>query len=191
MKKLLFLAVAATTLPAFAQPETYVVDPRHTFPSYEIGHNNYSFQRGRFNKTTGKITLDTQAKKGSADIVIDATSVSTGVEKLEEHIRSDDFLKTKAHPQITFKSNQFDFDGDKLKRVVGELTMAGVTRPVTLDATHFHCEPHKQMKVKVCGAELVGKIKRSEFGIVYGLPALSDEMTLRIGVEAREEKTPA
>jgi polyisoprenoid-binding protein YceI len=191
MKRMLLLAVTAIALPAFAAPETYVVDPRHTFPSYEIGHNGYSFQRGRFNKTTGKILLDTQAKKGGAEIVIDATSVSTGVEKLEEHIRSDDFLKTKAHPQITFKSSQFEFEGEKLKRAVGDLTMAGVTRPVTLDVTHFHCEPHKTLKVKVCGAELVGKIKRSEFGIVYGLPALADEMTLRIGVEAREERNPA
>ena len=191
MKRLLLLALAAAAVPALAQPETFVVDSRHTFPSFEIGHNNYSFQRGRFNKTTGKIVLDTQAKKGSADIVIDATSISTGVDKLEEHIRSDDFLKTKANPQITFKSSQFEFEGDKLKRAVGDLTMAGVTRPVTLDVTHFHCEPHKQTKVKVCGAELVAKIKRSEFGIVYGLPALADEMTLRIGVEAREEKTPA
>jgi polyisoprenoid-binding protein YceI len=168
--------------------ENFNVDPRHTFPTYEIGHNGFSFQRGRFNKTSGKITLDRQAKKGSADIVIDATSISNGVEKLEEHIRSDDFLKTKANPTITFKSTQFEFEGDKVRRVVGELTMAGVTRPVTLDATHFHCEAHKQTKVMVCGAELVAKIKRSEFGIMYGLPALSDEMTLRIGVEAREEK---
>ena len=189
MKHTILLAATVLALPAFAQVENYAVDPRHTFPSYEIGHNGYSFQRGRFNKTTGKITLDRQAKKGSADIVIDATSVSTGVEKLEEHIRSDDFLKTKANPTITFKSNQFEFEGDKLKRAVGELTMAGVTRPVALDVTHFHCEPHTQLTISVCGAELVGKIKRSEFGITYGLPALSDEMTLRIGVEAREEKS--
>ena len=191
MKNLLILAAAAATLPAFAAPVNLVVDSRHTFPSYEIGHNNYSLQRGRFNKTSGKITIDPEAKKGSADILIDATSINTGVEKLEEHIRSDDFLKTKANPTITFKSNDFVFDGARLKSAAGELTMAGVTRPVTLDVTHFHCEPHKTLKVQVCGAEMVAKIKRSEFGIVYGLPALSDEMTLRINVEAREEKSGA
>ena len=135
MKLLLIIATAAAALPALAQPYTLAVDSRHTFPSYEIMHNGYAFQRGRFNKTTGTITIDLQAKKGSADIAIDATSVSTGVEKLEEHIRSDDFLKTKANPQIIFKSSQLEFEGDKLRRVVGELTMAGVTRPVTLDAT--------------------------------------------------------
>lgn len=189
MKRLLIIAATAAALPALAQTYTLAVDSRHTFPSYEIMHNGYAFQRGRFNKTTGTITIDLQAKKGSADIAIDATSVSTGVERLEEHIRSDDFLKTKANPQITFKSTQLEFEGDKVKRAVGELTMAGVTRPVTLDATHFHCEAHKTTKVMTCGAELVTKIRRSEFGIVYGLPALSDDMLLRINVEAREPRS--
>ena len=187
-RTLLAAALAAASFAACAQVETYVVDSRHTFPSYEIMHNGYAFQRGRFNKTSGKITLDRAAKKGTADIVIEAASVSTGVEKLEEHIRSDDFLKAAAHPHITFKSNQFVFEGDVLKQAIGELTMAGVTRPVTLDATHFHCSPHRTLKVMVCGAELVTKIRRSEFGIKYGLPALADEMLLRINVEAREEK---
>ena len=184
MKYLFALVAAAACLPAIAEVESYTVDPRHTFPSYEIGHFGYSFQRGRFNKTTGKITLDTQAKKGSADIEIDATSVSTGVEKLEEHIRSDDFLKTAANPRIVFKSSQFVFEGEALRQAIGELTIAGVTRPVTLDVTHFHCAAHPMSKRKVCGAELVAKIKRSDFGIKYGLPALADDMTLRIGVEA-------
>ena len=182
--KYLCALVAAACLPAIAEVESFTVDPRHTFPSYEIGHFGYSFQRGRFNKTTGKITLDTQAKKGSAEIAIDATSISTGVEKLEEHIRSDDFLKTQANPQITFKSSRFVFEGESLRQAIGELTMAGVTRPVTLDVTHFYCAPNPMSKRKVCGAELVAKIKRSEFGIKYGLPALADDMTLRIGVEA-------
>lgn len=185
MRRLLFTtALALACVPVLAEVETFTVDPRHTFPSYEIGHFGYSFQRGRFNKTAGRITLDTEAKKGSADIVIDATSVSTGVEKLEEHIRSDDFLKTAAHPQMTFRSSQFVFEGDVLKKAIGDLTMAGVTRPVTLDVMHFHCAPHPVNKRKVCGAELVAQIRRSDFGIRYGLPALSDEMTLRINVEA-------
>ena len=184
MKRLLFGAALLASLPVAAGLETFSVDPRHTFPTYEIGHLGYSFQRGRFNKTTGKITLDTAAKKGSADIVIDATSVNTGVEKLEEHIRSDDFLKTATNPTITFKSSQFVFEGDVLKKAIGDLTIAGVTRPVALDVTHFHCAAHPVSKRKVCGAELVAQIKRSDFGIRYGLPALSDDMTLRIGVEA-------
>src|SRR5205809_1351149 len=125
MKKWFFAAASLAILPALADVERYAVDPRHTFPAYEVLHNGFSLQRGRFNKTSGKITLDPQAKTGSADIVIDATSVSTGVDRLEEVIRGDDFLKTKANPQITFKSSQFEFDGENVKRAAGELSMAG------------------------------------------------------------------
>ena len=93
MKKEWFLAAAAlASAPAFAEMERYVVDSRHTFPAYEVLHNGFSFQRGRFNKTSGKITLDPAAKSGSAEILIDATSISTGVDRLEEVIRGEDFL---------------------------------------------------------------------------------------------------
>jgi len=187
MKKLILIAATAAALPALAEVERYGVDPRHTFPSYEVLHNGLSLQRGRFNKTTGKITLDPQAKTGSADIVIDATSVSTGVERLEEVIRGDDFLKTKANPLITFKSSQLEFDGENVKRAVGELTMAGVTRPVSLEVTHFQCAPDRRLKIKTCGAEMVARVKRSEFGMTYGIPNLADDVTLRINVEARQE----
>jgi len=187
MKSLCLVLAAAAALPAAAEVERYSVDPRHTFPAYEVLHNGLSLQRGRFNKTSGKITLDPQAKAGSAEIAIDAHSISTGVERLEEVIRGEDFLKAKDHPQITFKSSRFEFEGDSVKRAVGDLTIAGVTKPVTLEAAHFQCSPDKRTKVKTCGAEFVTRIRRSEFGLVYGLPALADEVLLRINVEARQE----
>jgi len=185
--KLLLLIAATAALPVAAEVERYTVDPRHTFPAYEVLHNGLSLQRGRFNKTAGRIMLDPQAKAGSAEIAIDAASISTGVDRLEEVIRGEDFLKAKDHPQITFKSSRFEFEGDALKRAAGELTIAGVTRPVTLEATHFQCAPDKRTKIKTCGAELVTRIRRSEYGLVYGLPALADEVLLRINVEARQE----
>jgi polyisoprenoid-binding protein YceI len=184
MRRALLCATALLSLPVAAEVETFTIDSRHTFPMYEVLHSGYSLQRGRFNKTAGKITMDSAAKTGSADIVIDATSVSTGIEKLEEHIRSDDFLKSAANPNITFKSNQFVYEGDVLKRAVGDLTIAGVTRPVTLDIRRLHCAPHPVNKRKVCGADLSTQIKRSDFGIKYGLPGLADDMTLHIAVEA-------
>jgi polyisoprenoid-binding protein YceI len=190
MKQWFLAAASLATLPAFADVERYVVDSRHTFPAYEVLHNGLSFQRGRFNKTSGKITLDPQAKTGSAEIVIDATSVSTGVDKLEEVIRGEDFLKTGANPQIVFKSTRFEFEGENVKRVAGELSMAGVTKPVTLDVTHFQCAPDRRLKIKTCGAEMVARVKRSEFGMTYGIPNLADDVTLRINVEARQE-TPS
>ncbi len=187
MKRLACLAALATlsgSLPAAAAVETYTIDPRHTFPSFEVMHLGMSLQRGRFNKTTGKITVDTAAKTGSVDVTIDATSVDTGLDKLEEHVRAEDFLNASAHPTITFKGSKLAFEGDKLKSVEGELTMRGVSRPVTLTATHFNCGTHPMNKKAMCGGEFVATIKRSEWGIKYAIPALADEMRLRINVEA-------
>jgi polyisoprenoid-binding protein YceI len=179
-------AVAAllTALPATAEMEAFTVDPLHTRPTYEVSHLGYSLQRGRFNKTTGKIMLDSAAKKGSADITIDAASIDSGVPKLDEHLKGEDFFNVAKNPQITFKSSDFTFDGDKVKTATGDLTMNGVTRPVTLTANVFQCAPHPVNKKKLCGADFVTTIKRSDFGIKYLLPILGDDVTLRIPVES-------
>jgi polyisoprenoid-binding protein YceI len=177
------LAAALATSPAFAA-ESYSLDVRHTFPSFEVNHLGFSIQRGRFNKTAGKITLDTAAKKGTADITIDAASVDTGLDKLEEHMRGEDFFNVAKYPTITFKSDKFTFEGDKVKAVSGNLTMLGVTKPVTLTAAYFNCADHPMAKKKACGGDFVTTVKRSEFGMKYALPAVADDVTLRIQVEA-------
>jgi polyisoprenoid-binding protein YceI len=177
-------AALLTAFPAAAEMETFSVDPLHTLPTYEISHFGYSMQRGRFNRTSGKITFDGAARKGSADIVIEAASVDSGVPKLDEHLRSADFFDVAKYPRITFKSSDFRFDGDKLKSATGQLTMRGVTRPITLNATVFQCAPNPMSKKKQCGADLVATLKRSDFGINAYLPALGDEVTLRIPVES-------
>lgn len=187
MKRILSPAAFAAllaALPAAAELETYTVDPSHTYPAFEIGHFGYSFQRGRFNKTIGKVTLDIAAKQGSADIAIDTGSVSTGHPKLEEHLRSEEFFNSAKYPQMTFKSNNFVFEGDKLKGAAGDLTINGVSRPVTLKVEHFNCAPHPMLKRKACGAEFTTTIKRSDFGIKTYLPAVADDVMLRINVEA-------
>jgi len=184
IKAAAILAASVAVLPAAAALETYTVDPRHTLPTYEVLHLGYSMQRGRFNKTTGKITLDTAAKKGSADIAMESASVSSGIDKLDEHLRSEDFLNAAKNPTITFKSTDFTFDGDKVKSARGDLTLNGITRPVTFTANVFLCGPHPMTKKKQCGADLQATIKRSDFGMKYALPALGDEVTLRVPVEA-------
>jgi polyisoprenoid-binding protein YceI len=171
---------------AHAAPETYTIDSTHTFPSFEIGHMGFSTQRGRFNKTTGSIVLDRPAKKASVDITIDANSISTGLEKLETHLRAEDFFDVAKYPTITFKSTGAKFNGDKLASVSGDLTMHGVTKPVTLTVTSFFCGPNPVYKKDACGADAVTTIKRSDFGINYALPAVSDEVKLLIQVEAHK-----
>jgi polyisoprenoid-binding protein YceI len=186
MKKSLVsvLLAAAVATPAFAAPENYTVDPGHTFPSFEVSHLGFSTHRGRFNKTEGKIVLDTAAKSGSIDITIDANSISTGGEKLETHLKAEDFFNVAKFPTLTFKSSKLKFDGDKLVGADGDFTLLGVTKPVSLTVTNFKCGPHPFNKKPVCGAEVSGTVKRSEFGMKYGLPAVGDDIKLLIQVEA-------
>jgi polyisoprenoid-binding protein YceI len=187
MKRIILPAAFAaliTALPAAAALETYTVDPNHTFPSYEINHFGYSLQRGRFDKTGGTVTLDTAAKKGSADVTIDTATIDTGHKKLEEHLRSEEFFNVAKYPQITFKSSNLAFTGDKVTSATGDLTILGVTQPVTLKVDNFNCSFNPMFKKTICGAELTTTIKRSDFGMNQYLPALADNVLLRINIEA-------
>jgi polyisoprenoid-binding protein YceI len=185
--KLLIAALGATlSAPALAA-DSYTVDPRHTFPTYEISHFGWSTQRGRFEKVSGKVTLDRAAKRGTVEISIDVASVSTGVDKLDEHLRSEEFFNAAQHPVMTFKSKRVNFSGDKPASVDGEFTILGVTRPLTLTISTFHCAPNPFAKKEACGADAVATIKRSEFGMNTLLPGLGDEVKLLINVEALKD----
>ena len=172
---------------ALAAPESYTVDPGHTYPSFEISHLGFSTQRGRFDKTTGRLTLDREAKSASVEISIDANSIDTGNAKLEEHLRRPDFFDVAQFPAITFKSTKAQFNGDTLTALDGDLTMHGQTRPVTLAINKFHCGPHPVSKKQACGADGMTTIKRSDFGIKYGLPVIGDEVKLLINIEAQKD----
>ncbi|HET6265050.1 MAG TPA: YceI family protein [Usitatibacter sp.] len=184
MKRIALVALALAACPAFAEPETYTVDPAHTFPTYEIGHLGYSVQRGRFGKVAGKITLDEAAAKCNVDLAIEAASVSSGVEKLDEHLRSPDFFDAARYPQIGFKSSDCTMHQGRVASARGELTIRGVSRPVTLKANVFKCAPHPMLQKKACGGDFETSIRRSEFDMKYGLPDLGDQVKLRIGIEA-------
>lgn len=186
MKKLLFsLFILSLVAPAFA--EDFTIDPRHTFPSFEVSHMGLSTQRGRFNSTSGKITLDRVAKKGSIELEIDATTVNTGLAELEKHMRAEDFFNVEKFPKITFKSTSVVFEGESPNRVEGEITLLGVTRPLSLSISSFSCRVHPMTKKYVCGADASATIKRSEFGMIYAIPVVSDEVRLLIQVEAIRE----
>ena len=184
MKRLMLAVATMAALPALADVETYNIDPKHTFPAYEVGHFGYSFQRGRFEKTAGKIQIDTAAKTGSVEVAIDTASVSSGVPKLDEHLRTEDFFDTKQFPQMTFKSTDFTFDGERVRQARGTLTINGISKPVTFEVTHFKCGLNPMLLRKVCGADMTASIKRSDFGMKYALPMLADEVLLRVNVEA-------
>ena len=188
MKKLaLALALSGLVASAFAAPETFDIDPNHTAPRFEYSHFGYSNQIHRFDKTNGKIVLDRAAKTASVDITIDTKSVNTGYPLFNEHIQGADFFDTAHYPTITFKSTSVKFDGDKPVSVDGNLTIKGITKPVTLTLTSFQEMPHPMLKKDAIGANAVAKIKRTEFNMGKYAPAVSDDVTLLIGVEAIKE----
>ncbi|WP_024300278.1 YceI family protein [Methylomicrobium lacus] len=164
--------------------DNYTVDPRHTFPSFEIDHLGFSIQRGRFNQTEGKITLAPASASGSIDIAIDAASISTGLADLEKHLRGEDFLDVARFPKILFKSKQLTFDKEKLVGADGDLTLHGVTQPVHLTVDRFHCGVNLISMKNVCGANATTTIKRSDFGVDKYAPALADEVKVSIQIEA-------
>lgn len=188
MKRCLAAAAMAAALPAPAAEERYTIDPRHTYPAYEIQHMGISLQRGRFDRTEGRATFDPVARRGTLEVAIDVRSIDTADRKLDEHLRGDDFFKADAHPKIVFKSDDFAVEGDQLLRVKGSLSMAGVTRPVTLEASFFRCGVHPLLKRKMCGGEFTANIKRSDWGMTYGIPSVADEVLLRINVEAVKDE---
>ena len=178
---------AATATSAMAAPETYTVDGTHTFERFSYSHFGLSTQLSRFNKTTGSVVLDKAAKTGAVDIVIDTTSVDTGFATFNEHIQGDDFLATGKYPQATFKSTKVNFVGDKPSTVEGNLTLKGVTKPVTLTVESFQAMPHPMLKKDAIGANAWTVVKRSEFNAGKYAPYVGDEVRIDIAVEAIKE----
>lgn len=177
-------------LAAVGAPESFKIDPNHTFPHFKISHLGFSTMHGRFNTTSGKLTMDEEKKTGSVEVTIDAASVDTGHKKRDDHLRSPDFLNVNEFPEITYKSSKVTINDDKTATVDGTLTIKGVSKPVTLDVASINCginpmDPTK--KTYVCGFDATADIKRSDFDVTYALPAIGDDMRLEFEVEAIRE----
>lgn len=185
-KPLTLIAAALLAAPACAA-DNYTVDPNHTWPVFEVNHLGFSTQRGRFNSSSGKITLDTAAKKGSVELVIETASLDMGFDKWDEHMKSDEFFNVKFFPTMRFVSDRLVFDGDKVVAAEGSFTLLGVTKPLTLTVSNFRCAPHPMLKKPACGADITATLKRSEFGMTKFVPAVSDEVKISVPVEAVKE----
>lgn len=175
-------SVSATSV--MAAPETYSIDGTHTFPSFSYSHFGLSTQQSRFNNTSGTLVIDKEAKTAEVDISIDMTSVETGYATFNEHIQGADFFDTANHPTATFKSSKVRFEGDQPVALDGELTLKGVTRPVTLEITHFVQMKHPMLDKDAIGANAQTQVKRSEFNAGKYAPHVSDEVTISIALEA-------
>nr|WP_295833613.1 YceI family protein [uncultured Azospirillum sp.] len=195
MKKTLLAAAlfAATAVgaaismgaPAFAAPVSYKIDPAHTAVAFIVNHVGFSNVIGRFDTVGGDVTFDKDAvEKSVVNVTIDTTSVDTNHAKRDEHLRSPDFFNAKEFPKMTFKSTKIEKTGDKTGKLHGDLTMLGVTKPVVLDVTFNKDGVSPASKLETAGFSARGTVKRSEFGMKYGVPAIGDDIQLLIEVEA-------
>ncbi|HEY8097432.1 MAG TPA: YceI family protein [Methylobacter sp.] len=186
-KTILALIIGTTLSLPVAAADSYTIDPRHTFPGFEINHLGFSIQRGRFNRTSGKVMLAPESASGSIQVTIDTASISTGLADLEEHLRGRDFLDAERYPLITFTSDKLSFNKDQLVAVDGKLSLHGITKPVHLVVDYFHCGMNMIAMKNICGANATTTIKRSDFGVDKYAPALADDVKIVLQVEAAKD----
>lgn len=188
MKQLAFGAlIVALPLAASAEMETFAFDPPHTFAHFSIDYAGYATLYGRFDKTAGQFTLDRAAKKATLEVVVDTGSATTGdnergarARTRDEHLRTADFFNVAEFPRMTYKSTNVKFNGEDPAEIEGELTLLGVSRPLTLRVDRWVCKVHPFYKKPGCGGNASAVLKRSEFGMKYGIPALGDEIRINI-----------
>jgi polyisoprenoid-binding protein YceI len=195
MIRRIVLGAIAVVMPlaAAAQGDGYTVDPIHSFVNFTVDHLGFTTIHGRFDKSSGKAHVDRTARKGTVDLVIEAASVNTGdndkgarARSRDEHLRAADFFNVTEFPRITFKGN-VNFSGEGASDVEGQVTLLGVTRPVAFKMERWRCGAHPFNKREMCGGYATGKIKRSDFGMKFGIPGISDEVALMIGFEAYKD----
>jgi polyisoprenoid-binding protein YceI len=183
-KTLVALSLAAAlAVPAFAA-DNYVIDPNHTFPVFEVSHMGFSTQRGRFDKTFGWATLDLAAKTGSVNLTIDTKSINMGFANWNAHMLEDNFFNADKYPTMAFTSEKLVFNGDSVVAAEGQFTLLGVTRPLTVAVSGFHCGANPMTRKDMCGADVTATLRRSDFGMTKFIPLVGDEIKIFVPVEA-------
>lgn len=182
----LILLLAFNSSACFSS-DHYLIDPEHTFSYFEYNHWGLSLQRNRFDSTSGSIELDQAAQTGNIDIEINAASISTGSDEFNHTMQSSNFFDVENYPKISFKSSSLRFQDQQLTQVDGDLTIKGITHPITLEISHFNCRFMLIYGKRVCGANGSAKILRSDYKLGRFVPFVSDEVTLHISVEAVKE----
>jgi polyisoprenoid-binding protein YceI len=186
MNRIVLASMAALVgASAFAAPVTYILDPSHTYPSFEADHmGGLSVWRGKFTATSGKVVYDKAAKSGSLDVTVDVSSVDFGMPKLNEHAKSAEIFDVAKYPTATFSGKFTKFNGDSPAEAQGTFTMHGVTKPLTLTINSFLCKPNPMNKKEVCGADAAATFNRSDFGVNFGDKyGFKQEVKLQIQVE--------
>jgi len=184
-----FAACAATMLlaaPAFSA-ESYTIDPEYTIPSFEVEHLGFTTQRGRFDKTEGKVTLDFAAKTGSVDFTVFTNTVDMGSRAWTVHVISEGLFNIEKYPTMHFKSDKLVFEGGKVVAAEGQFTLLGITKPLKIAVNGFACATNPLNKKSMCAGNIAATIKRSDFGMIKYIPTVSDEIKINVPVEAYKD----
>jgi polyisoprenoid-binding protein YceI len=184
-RTLLAAIALAHACAAAAAPVLYTIDPAHTFPSFEADHMGMSVWRGKFNKTTGTVMLDKAGGTGEVDLTIEMDSIDFGLDEMNRTAKADGMFDTAQFPLATYQGRLVDFVDGAPTRVLGQLTMRGITRPVELQVRSFKCMPHPIFKRDWCGADARAVIQRDQWGVDAGKPyGFKMDTELRIQAEA-------
>ena len=185
-RNLMAIALLAGAPWASAAADHYTIDPNHTFPSLEFSHMGISVWRGRFNRSSGRATLDRAARTGTVDIRVDTASIDFGLDKMNEFAVTADWLDTGRFPAMTYKG-AIRFSGATPSSVDGLLTLRGVTKPLALKINLFNCIPHPLTKKELCGADAEGVLNRADYGMTLYSDGEAGRIQLRIQVEANKD----
>lgn len=178
-----FLAAGVLLPGAALAQQTYEIDPTHTYPNFTVDHLGFSLMHGRFNETTGTIVMDREGDGSSVSVTIQADSIDTGYDERDEHLRSGDFFDVENYPEITYESREVIFHDEDSATVLGELTLLGETRPVSLAVSAINCGENPMSGAATCGFNAYATINRSDFGMDYAVPAVGDQINIRIEAE--------
>ncbi len=188
--KLLFAAIFTSFFAsqlASAEPVKYQLESNHAFVVWSASHFGFSDQMGKFPEITGEIIFDEKKmSESSVDVTIKIDSLVTGSEKFDAHLKSADFFDVKKFPTAKFVSKKVTATGKNKAKVEGELTLHGVTKTVILEVKINKKGTSLVTQKETVGFSATAQIKRSEFGIDYAAPGISDEVKLKIEVEANK-----
>jgi polyisoprenoid-binding protein YceI len=185
MKRFILTLLLPPLLAAPARAaDTYTFDPEYTIPVFEVQHLGFTTQRGRFDKSEGKASLDFAAQAGQVEFTVYTQSLDMGSRAWTLHVSSEGLFNAEKFPTMRFKSDQLVFDKDKVVAAVGQFTLLGVTRPLTVTVNRFACGSHPVSHRALCAGDIVATVKRSEYGMTKYIPTVSDEIRITVPVEA-------
>jgi polyisoprenoid-binding protein YceI len=192
LSALALVSVLGFSPQARAEIEKYIIDKPHTQIIFAASHLGLTTSYGKFLDYEGHIIFDRgEPAKSSVEVTIKAASLDLGDEKWNAHMKNADFFDVEKYPTVTFKSTGIQVTGENTANITGDLTMRGVTRPVTLAVTHNKSGKFPMNERMETGFSATTMLKRSEFGMTYGLPMVPDEVKIILEVEAYREDPAA